>query len=295
MASATSPTAVAVSWQASTDNVAVTGYDVYRDSTLLATLGSSALSFNDAVAAGSTHSYAVDAFDAAGNHSAQSAPVSVTTPTNPPKYVQGVVTTTGSRVTSVTLKFGPVAKGDLLVGLFGQYDSAGQVGVSDNVNGAWTRAAASTTWRGASGNPGDIALYYFANSAAAPSGLTITISSPGATYMQASATEYSGIATVNPLDQVVIAKGSSASADSGLTAAVSSGELIYGAMVATNSAGTLTPGSSQGMTFVKRGQSSSGTQGQEDIAGGAAGQQHAGFTFPSSTPWFAVCVVFKGG
>jgi hypothetical protein len=262
---------------------------------LLATLGSNALSFNDAVAAGSTHSYTVDAFDAAGNHSTQSAPVSVTTSANPPKYVQGAVITTGSRVTSVTVKLGPVAKGDLLVGLFGQYDSAGQVGVSDNVNGAWTRAAASTTWRGASGNPGDIALYYFANSAAAPSGLTITISSTGATYLQASAAEYSGIATANPLDQVVIAKGSSTSSDSGMTAAVSSGELIYGAMVATNSAGTLTPGASQGVTFVKRAQSSSGTQGQEDIVGGAAGQQHAGFTFPASTPWFAVCAVFKGG
>jgi hypothetical protein len=125
--------------------------------------------------------------------------------------------------------------------------------------------------------------------------LTITISSTGATYLQASAAEYSGIATANPLDQVVIAKGSSTSSDSGMTAAVSSGELIYGAMVATNSAGTLTPGASQGVTFVKRAQSSSGTQGQEDIVGGAAGQQHAGFTFPTSTPWFAVCAVFKGG
>jgi chitodextrinase len=293
-ASATSATAVTVSWSASTDNVAVTGYGVYRDNTLLIALGASALSYTDTVAAGSTHSYTVDAFDAAGNHSGRPTPITVTTPITVavPKFVQGAVVTTGSRVTSVTLKLGAVASGDLLVGWFGQYDWAGQVNVSDNVNGAWIRSA-STTWRGSATAPGDIALYYRANSAAAPSGITITITSSGATYLQGAASEYSGVAAVNPLDQVVVAKGSSTTAASGLTAAVGAGELVYGGMTATNNAGTLTPGASQGVTFVKRAQSSSGTQGEEDIVAGAAGQQQAVFTFTSSVPWFIVCAVFK--
>jgi fibronectin type 3 domain-containing protein len=294
-ATATSSTAVAVSWSASTDNVAVTGYTVYRDSLVAATLGASALSYQDSVASGSTHSYTVDAFDGAGNHSGRPAPITVTTPNKAPsvpKFVQGGVTTTGSRVTSVTLTLGPVGQGDLLVGWFAQYDSSGQVGVSDSVNGAWTRSA-STTWRGNTTAPGDIALYYFANSAAAPSGLSITIKSSGKTYLQAAASEYSGVAAVNPLDQVVVAKGSGTSAASGLTAAVSAGELVYGAMTATNGAGTLTAGTSQGVAFVKRGQSSSGTQGDEDIVSSAAGPQQAGFTFPTSVPWFVVCAVFK--
>jgi hypothetical protein len=89
--------------------------------------------------------------------------------------------------------------------------------------------------------------------------------------------------------------GTSTTADSGLTPAVAAGELIYGGMVATNGAGTLTPGASQGVTFVKRGQSSSGTQGEEDIAGGVAGQQHAGFTFTASVRWFMVCAAFRAG
>jgi fibronectin type 3 domain-containing protein len=295
IASATSPTAVAVSWSASTDNVAVTGYDVYRDSALLKVLGPATLSYADTVAAGSTHSYTVDAFDAAGNHSATPTPISVTTPTAlaVPKFVQGNVVTTGGRFTSIPVTLGPVAQGDLLVGWFGQYDSTGQVTVSDSVNGAWTRAPASTTWAGGPTAPGDIALYYLANSAAAPSGMTITVTAAVATYLQASVSEYSGVAAVNPLDQVVIGTGSSTTADSGLTAAVSAGELVYGGLTATNAAGTLTPSASQGLTFVARGQSSSGTQGEEDIVAGAVGQQHAGFTFPTSVPWFVVCAVFR--
>jgi chitodextrinase len=285
-------TQVELGWNASTDNVGVSGYTVYRNGIGIATVAASKLSYADTtVTQGATYTYSVDAFDAAGNHSPQSAGVSVHVP-GVPKFMQSAVVTTGSRVTSVTLTLGPVAHGDLLVGSFGQYDSTGQVTVSDSVNGAWTRSAA-TTWHGGTA-PGDVALYYFANSAAAPGGLTITVRSTNATYLQAAAAEYSGVATVNPLDQAVAAQGSSTTADSGLTAAVGAGELVYGEMTASNGAGTLTPGASQGVAFVKRAQSSSGTQGEEDIVSGATGQQHAVFTFPTSTPWFVVCAVFRG-
>ncbi len=66
-----------VSWSASTDDVGVTGYDVYRDSdtTPVATVDGATLAFTDTgLAPGSTHSYTVDAFDAAGNHSPLSDP-----------------------------------------------------------------------------------------------------------------------------------------------------------------------------------------------------------------------------
>ena len=128
-----------------------------------------------------------------------------------PSFVQGTTFITGTRVTSQTVTLGPVAAGDLLVGEFGQYDSTGQVTVSDNVNGAWTRSA-STTWHGGS-SPGDIALYYLPNSAAAPGGLTITVTATNATYLQGAPAEYSGVATSSPLDQAVVASGSSTSAD----------------------------------------------------------------------------------
>ncbi len=289
-AAAVGSSSVTLAWNASTDNVGVTGYTVYRNGAVLATVGGTTTAYSDAtVAQATTYAYTVDAFDAAGNHSAQSAPASVHVP-GVPKFVQSAVGSTGTTVTSMTLTLGPVTQGDLLVGWFGQYNATGQVTVSDNVNGAWTRAA-SRAWHGGT-TPGDLALYYRANSAAA-GGLTITITAAAATYMQAGAAEYSGVATVNPLDQVVIATGTSTSADSGLTAPVAAGELVYGGMTATNGPGTLTGGTSQGVAFVKRAQNTSGSQGEEDILVGAAGQQNAGFTFPTSTQWFMVCAVFK--
>src|SRR5205823_4937182 len=78
-----------------------------------------------------------------------------------PTWVQGAAFSTGSRISTVTVTLTrPVAQGDLLVGWFSQYDAAGQVRVSDNVNGTWTRAPASLTFRS---DTGDIALYYREN------------------------------------------------------------------------------------------------------------------------------------
>jgi hypothetical protein len=75
---------VNLAWQASTDNVSVTGYTIYRNGAVLTTVSGSTLTYSDATASPTTtYSYTVDAFDAAGNHSAQSAPASVTTPALP--------------------------------------------------------------------------------------------------------------------------------------------------------------------------------------------------------------------
>ena len=77
-ASGASPTSTIVEWNASIDNTAVTGYDVYRDGVLLTSPGN-VLTYNDStVVGGSTHTYAVRARDAAGNVSALTATVSVT-------------------------------------------------------------------------------------------------------------------------------------------------------------------------------------------------------------------------
>jgi chitodextrinase len=78
--SASSPSQINLGWTASTDNVAVTGYRVYRNGVLLATLGNVNAYQNTGVSASTTYSYTVQAFDAAGNASAQSTAVIVTTP-----------------------------------------------------------------------------------------------------------------------------------------------------------------------------------------------------------------------
>ena len=86
-------TSVTLAWNASLDNVGVAGYDLYRDGTPLVTLSAATLNYSDTVTAGSTHSYTVDAFDAAGNHSATATPISVTTSTadtTPPTVPTGL-------------------------------------------------------------------------------------------------------------------------------------------------------------------------------------------------------------
>jgi chitodextrinase len=77
-AQATSSTGASLSWSASTDNVAVAGYRVYRDGVLRTTTTST--SYTDSgLSPQTTYSYTVVAFDAAGNVG-PSTGASVTTP-----------------------------------------------------------------------------------------------------------------------------------------------------------------------------------------------------------------------
>ncbi|MCM8749281.1 hypothetical protein NET02_08995 [Thermomicrobiaceae bacterium CFH 74404] len=80
-ATATSSTRIDLRWDPSTDNIGVAGYTVYRDGVQLATVDGSTTTYADTtVTAGTSYTYTVDAFDAAGNHSAQSTPATATTP-----------------------------------------------------------------------------------------------------------------------------------------------------------------------------------------------------------------------
>ena len=77
-ASAVSSSQINLSWTASTDNVGVTGYNVYRAGVKIGTAPSN--SYQDGgLSASTSYSYNVSAFDAAGNTSAQSAGASATT------------------------------------------------------------------------------------------------------------------------------------------------------------------------------------------------------------------------
>ncbi len=79
---ATSPTTVQATWDPSTDDTGVTGYTVSRNGTAIGTVTSP--SFTDITAQPATsYSYSVTASDAAGNVSAASGAVSVTTPVPP--------------------------------------------------------------------------------------------------------------------------------------------------------------------------------------------------------------------
>jgi uncharacterized protein YkwD len=82
-----STTAIGLSWSPSSDNVAVSGYRVYRSSTLVATPASTTWA-DTRVVTGATYTYYVRAVDTAGNASARSNAVQASTqpaaPISPP-------------------------------------------------------------------------------------------------------------------------------------------------------------------------------------------------------------------
>lgn len=98
-ANASSPTRIDLSWNASTDDVGVTGYSIYKDGGTTPAATVTGTSYSDTVTPTSTHSYQVDAFDAVGNHSIKTAPTPpVTTPDAP-----GCRTSANGSAYSVTL------------------------------------------------------------------------------------------------------------------------------------------------------------------------------------------------
>ena len=102
---------VDLGWSASTDNVAVTGYQIVRNNSEIAAIAGSILSFSDVtVAPNTSYIYAIRAVDAAGNLSAASNSMPVTTP--PPPAISSCPTAgsgvfTGCYFSGITLSGTP--------------------------------------------------------------------------------------------------------------------------------------------------------------------------------------------
>ena len=98
---------VTVAWTAATDNVAVTGYDVYHDGQLCASVGASTLTATcSGLSPKTAYGFYVNARDAAGNVSQPSGTLTVTTPgsdDHTPPSVPGGVHTTSVTSTSIAL------------------------------------------------------------------------------------------------------------------------------------------------------------------------------------------------
>ncbi|MCY9531698.1 MULTISPECIES: lytic polysaccharide monooxygenase [Paenibacillus] len=81
---ATTATSVSLKWDASSDNVGVTGYNVYNGNSLVGNVSGSTLTYTvSGLTSNTAYTFSVKAVDAAGNQSAASNVVSVTTPTVP--------------------------------------------------------------------------------------------------------------------------------------------------------------------------------------------------------------------
>jgi len=94
-----------LSWTASTDNVGVTAYDVYKDGILLTSVSSTSASISG-LNCGTTYSMTVKAKDAAGNVSALSSTINVSTSTCPDTQaptIPSVLSTSNITTSSFTL------------------------------------------------------------------------------------------------------------------------------------------------------------------------------------------------
>ncbi|MGZ4638789.1 MAG: metallophosphoesterase, partial [Actinomycetes bacterium] len=137
-------TRVDVSCQAASDNVAVTGYRVYRNGTKVADQTSTR--FFDTVVAGGTYRYAMTAVDAAGNESSPSATVLATDKTAPtaPTGLSGRAVSSGQ----IDLTWG-AATDNIGVAAYRVYRDGALL--ADRVPPA---TAGATTFRDSSARPG---------------------------------------------------------------------------------------------------------------------------------------------
>ena len=138
--SALSATSVKLTWTASTDNIAVTGYQIARKGVVIGTVSSGTTYTDSTAAASTTYTYTVRAYDAAGNYSPLSNTVTVTTPagstttppptTSPTSIWPATATPQYSASTSVPVELGVKFKSDVSGKITGIrfYKPAGETG-----------------------------------------------------------------------------------------------------------------------------------------------------------------------
>ena len=109
-----------IAWDAATDNVAVTGYRVYRDGTLLATVAGTSF-YDSGLTPATDYSYRVSACDAAGNESDQAEALDVQTAdpadTEPPSVPTGL-TVGATTTTTVQLSWNPSTDNNGVAGYY---------------------------------------------------------------------------------------------------------------------------------------------------------------------------------
>ncbi|MVP01322.1 fibronectin type III domain-containing protein [Paenibacillus lutrae] len=105
-------TSIALAWNAASDNVGVTGYDIYRGTTLIGSASGTALTYTDTgLTANTTYTYTVKAKDAAGNVSGVSNTLSAATqpgssgPDTQAPTVPAGLASTGATTSSVSLSW----------------------------------------------------------------------------------------------------------------------------------------------------------------------------------------------
>jgi hypothetical protein len=202
------------------------------------------------------YTYSVDAFDLANDHSAPSAPVTVTTPHGSVVFVTGSAAVTGGRIRSGAIELYGVRAGDLLVGWFGHRE----------------------------------------NSGAPPSDpLLITVSASDYAYLQFAVALFRNVATAGALDLAVVSEGYGTNVTGGTGGTIASfpGELVVAAVLTGGSPSSATPGSSHGEPYALDVQNGTACSDLEYILSCASSPQQGSMTLGNATNWYMVVVTFR--
>lgn len=178
VANAATESNVALRWTPSTDNVAVSGYVVYRNGNYLTNVSST--NFTDSgLASNTTYAYQVAAYDALPNISARSISVNVKTDRTPPSVA---ITSPANNAKYAARAYPTVTAAASDIGSavvkVEFYTNGGKVGEDTNASGGWTCLMPGLT-------AGTYALtakaFDAVNNSATSAAITITVTNPAAT------------------------------------------------------------------------------------------------------------------
>ena len=184
-ASGATRTAITLSWAASTDNVSVAGYGVYRNGTWLASPASPGYTFTG-LTCGSSYTLSVDAFDAAGNRSAKGS-VSASTAACPADTTPPTVPTnehfTGTTKTTISVAWNASTDNVAVTG-YRAYLNGASVGTTSSASYIFAGLTCGTSYTisisayDAAGNASNPSLAAGTTSTSACSGDTLAPTTP---------------------------------------------------------------------------------------------------------------------
>ena len=230
-ASNVTSTTLKISWTASTDNVAVAGYQVFRNGAKVGT--TTTTSYTDTgLAPSATYTYAALAYDSSNNLSVQSAQLTVTTAAAAvvsPSMVQ-VKNNQISSGTSVSVPFNaPTQAGNTIV-VYVIWNNAGSVALTDSNGNAYVNVGTPVVWS----NGYSAQVFYASKITGGSDTVTATFRNSVTAFGVLYVHEYAGISPTNPVDVYCSASGSSTTLNSGTATTTGANDLIFGAGVSDN-------------------------------------------------------------
>ncbi|MGH2798631.1 MAG: LamG-like jellyroll fold domain-containing protein, partial [Thermoleophilaceae bacterium] len=146
--SAVTDSSLTLSWSSSSDNVAVSGYGLYRNGVSAGTTTLTSRTFTG-LACGTAYTFAVDAYDAAGNRSAQASAAGTTLACPPPDTeaptVPGAVAVTAVTDSSLTLSWSSSSDNVAVAG-YGLYRDGASAGTTTLTSRTFGGLACGTTY-----------------------------------------------------------------------------------------------------------------------------------------------------